>query len=178
LALPQYDPYDQLPYVIPMGIWPFTTIAPTAKRAYLLRFTVSRKRTFKFVRFPVTTLGSGEDKIDVGIYRVNGTKLERLASSGAVKTSTNATGVKVLELTANAVCEPGVVYEVAMSWETVTGAVQVAAMNNNGGFYGDIGGTTLANRLQFFKAESFPLAESLEGGFASTPAAWMVPSEA
>lgn len=173
----QYDPFDALPYVIPMGVWPFTTLTPTVSRAYFLRFTVARKRTFKFVRYAITAVGSGEDKIDSGIYIVNGAKLERLGSTGAVKTTTNATGVKAPEMTSSVVCEPGNIYFVGQTWETVSGSVTTAALNNNGGFYGDIGGTTLANRLQIRRETTFPLPSEVSTGLASTPCIWLCPSE-
>lgn len=177
----QYDPYDTLPYIIPMGWFPGTTIGPgPTKRAWLLRFTVAKKRTFKFIRFAQTAAGTGEDKIDVGIYEVEGEKLKRLASSGAVKTLTNESSVKAIEFTGSAVCSPGIVYFASMAWETVTGSPQVAALLNNSGLYSDIGGkTVLANRIQTFKAESFPLPSTIESILAasSSPVPWMVPSE-
>lgn len=178
LALPQYDPYDLLPYILPMGLWPATTIEPTDARGYWLRFTVARKREFKFVRWALTTVGSGTDKIDVGIYKmVSAIKTERLASSGAVSTLTTPVRVIAQELTSTAVCEPGIVYQVSIAWETTAGTPQMAAMNNNNGTYGDIGGTTMANRLQMFKAAQFPLPSSMETPGGSTPCPWLVPSE-
>lgn len=173
----QYDPYDSLPYVIPMGVWPFTALTPVAKRAYFLRFTVSRKRTFKFIRFAITATGTGEDKIDGGIYNVTGSKLERLGSSGGVKIDNKAVGVKSLELTGSVVCEPNTVYFVGITWETITGGITSAALNNNNGLYGDMAGTTLANRLQIRREETFPLPTEITTGLAGTPCVWALPSE-
>lgn len=178
LALPQYDPFDLLPYIVPMGVFPGTTLGPTAKRAYFLRFTVAKKREFKFVRWAVGVIGTGaEDEVDCAIYKANGAKLERVKSSGGVKTSFLAVGVRANELTAAAVCEPGVVYFAAFSLKVISGTPQTLAPLNNNSSVSDIGGTgTLANRLMLFKAETFPLPETVEG-FNATVVPWLVPSE-
>jgi hypothetical protein len=178
LALPQYDPFDALPGVIPLGLWPSTTTGPTAKRAYFMRFTVSRKRVFRFIRFILPTAGTGEDKIDASILAVSGGKFERLGSNGGVKVATNVAGVKSIELGANVTCEPGGVYVVSKSWETVTGTPQFAALLNNSGFYSDVFGTgTLANRIMLFKEATYPIPATVEalGGSAVVP--FLVPSE-
>jgi hypothetical protein len=172
----QYDPYDLLPYVLPMGLWPGTTIGWTAKRQYFLRFTVARKRVFKFLRSAVAVVGTGEDKADAGIYVVNGAKLERLGSNGGVKISTTPVAVKAIEFSP-VTCEPGNVYFASMGFETITGTPQLAGILNNNGLYGDIGGTSLANRIQLFRNESFPLPSVVESFGAGTPVPWMVPSE-
>lgn len=175
----QYDPYDQLPYVIPMGIAPGTTVGPTAKRGYFNRFTVARKREFKFVRYAIGAVGTGTtDKVFAAIYKVNGAKLERLATSGAVSTNFTAVSIKAPELTTTAVCEPGTVYFVGWSLETVSGTPQLLALLNNNGSVGDMAGTgTLANRLMLWKAEQSPLPETVETFGGSTPTPYLLPSE-
>jgi hypothetical protein len=179
LALPQYDPYDLLPYVIPMGIVPGTTLGPVAKRLYVNRFTVARKREFKFVRWGVSTVGTGvEDKVEAAIFRANGAKVERLATSGGVKTSFLTVGPRATELAAKVTCEPGVVYFVGWSLEVVSGTPQVLALLNNNGSVGDMAGTgTLSNRLMLFKNAQMPFAEAIEAFEGSTPTPYLLPSE-
>lgn len=181
VTLPQYDMFDLLPYTVPMEMYPGTTQAPTAARAYFVRFTVSKKRIFKFVRWALGAVGTNaEEKNDAGIYQVTGggTKLTRLGSSGAIKTSMLAIGVKTNEFTGNVTCEPGIVYFVASGWETVTGTPQVLALLNNNGSVGDmVGSATLSNRLMLVKNATFPLPEEVTTFTSSSPATYMVPSE-
>lgn len=177
-----FDPFDLLPYIIPNGIVPGTTQTPAAKRAYLNRFTVAKKRKFKFVRVPLGVVGTGEDKVDVAIYKLVGSKLERMASNGGVKVNFTLTGVKVIELGEEVTCEPGVVYYVASSQETVTGTPQWLTCLNNNGSVGDMGysGSTSAvsgNRLMLIKNEAFPLPAEITNVGASSPTTYMVPSE-
>lgn len=175
----QYDEFDLLPYVIPMGVFPGTTLGPTAKRAYFMRFTVARKREFKFVRWAVGAVGTGTtDKTDCGIYKVNGTKLELVKSSGGVATSFLATGIRANELTGTAVCEPGTVYMVAFGLEVISGTPQLLAPLNNNGSVGDMAGTgTLANRLMLYRNETFPLPNEVASVTGATVVPYMLPSE-
>jgi hypothetical protein len=177
----RYDNFDLLPYVIPLGIWPGTTVEPVAKRAYFTHFTVPRERQFKFLRWVLPTVGTGtEDKWDGAILRVNGAKLERLGSSGLVKQNMTVSGVKKQEFTTTVTCEPGVIYRAGLGCEIKTGTPSLAAIINNSGFYGDIGGAgTLANRLFTFKAESIAIPETVEAILeaSATVTPWMVLSE-
>lgn len=172
----QYDEFDSLPGELPDR--PGTTLQWTAKRCYLARFTPRRKREYKGLRFPITTNNGAEDKVDVGLYRWTGTKFELLGSSGAKAVSTNVINSKYTTFTATVTVEPGNTYYRAMSWETLTGTPQVAAVLNNNGTYGDIFGTTnLQNRFYLFKEATFPLPATIETVGGSTVCPWLVPSE-
>lgn len=179
LTLPQYDPYDLLPYIVPMGYPANTTLGPTAKRGYYNRFTVGKKREFKFVRWGVGTVGTGAtDKVDAAIFKLNGSKLERLASSGYVAQNFTSLGAKATEMTSIATCEPGIVYFVAWQVEAVSGAPQVLAVSSNNAIVGDIAGTgTLANRGMVFRTEAGAFPSSIEGGFSGGQQPWLIPSE-
>jgi hypothetical protein len=176
----QYDPFDQLPGVFPSGLYPGTSGVLTAKRVYLIRFTVARERAMRFVRAIITTAGSAEDKVDAGVYVVSGGKLELMASSGAVKRTTNSLGVKAMEMTANAACKPGSVYYAAMVQEAISGTPNWAQPLSNNGNYGDVFGTALGNRLMVFRngSEVSTLPASIESAILEkTLSPWMVPSE-
>jgi hypothetical protein len=174
----QYDPYDALPYIVPMGYHGSTTTTLTAKRGYFSRFTVAKKREFKFIRFGVAVVSAAEDKFDVAIFKLNGAKFERLASAGYKAVTTNALGVKAIEMTAAAVCEPGGVYYAGIQPETVTGTPQLVAVVSNNAIVGDIGGTgTLGNRIFLFRNESGAFPTTLEGSFSGAQNPWLVPSE-
>jgi hypothetical protein len=174
----QYDPFDSLPYIAPMGYSAGTTSTLTAKRGYFSRFTVSRKREFKFVRFGVAIVNGAEDKFDGAIFKLNGAKFERLASAGYVKVNTTTLGPKAIEMTSVAVCEPGQVYYVGFQPETVTGTPQVVAVISNNANVGDIAGTgTLGNRIFLIRTETAAFPATLEGGFAGSQNPWLVPSE-
>jgi len=178
LALPQYDPYDGLPYIVPMGYHGSTTTTLTAKRGYFSRFTVAKKREFKFVRFGVAVVNGAEDKYDAAIFKLNGSKFERLASAGYKAVNTTTLGPKAVEMTAAAVCEPGSVYYVGAQPETVTGTPQLVAVVSNNANVGDIAGTgTLGNRIFLIRTESGAFPSTLEGGFAGSQNPWLVPSE-
>lgn len=180
VTLPQYDLFDLLPYTVPMEMYPGTTQTPIAARTYLVRFTVSKKRVFRFLRWPVGVVGTGtEDKVDGGIYQVTGAaKLTRLGSSGAIKTNFTTLGVKANEFTANVTCEPGIAYFCALTQEVVTGTPQVLALLNNNGSVGDMVGTgSFANRLMLIKNATFPLPEEITSVTSSAPVTYMVPSE-
>lgn len=178
LALPQYDPYDGLPYIVPMGYHGSTTTTLTAKRGYFSRFTVAKKREFKFVRFGVAVVNGAEDKYDAAIFKLNGTKFERLASAGYKAVNTTTLGPKAVEMTAAAVCEPGSVYYVGAQPETVTGTPQLVAVVSNNANVGDIAGTgTLGNRIFLIRTETGAFPATLEGGFAGSQNPWLVPSE-
>lgn len=173
----QYDPYDSLPYIVPMGYPAGTTSTLTAKRGYFSRFTVARKREFKFVRFGCAVAGT-EDKFDGVIYKLTGSKFERLASAGYKSVSLAATGPKGVEMTSVAVCEPGVVYYVGLQPETVSGTPQLVAVISNNANVGDIAGTaTLGNRIFLIRSEAGAFPSSLEGGFSGSQNPWLVPSE-
>jgi hypothetical protein len=178
LALPQYDPYDSLPYIVPMNYPAGTTSTLVAKRGYFSRFTVARKREFKFVRFGVAIVNGAEDKFDGAIYRLNGTKFERLASAGYKTINTTSLGPKAIEMTAVAICEPGQVYYVGFQPETVTGTPQVVAVISNNANVGDIAGTgTLGHRIFLIRNEAGAFPATLEGGFVGSQNPWLVPSE-
>lgn len=179
LALPQYDPFDLLPYVVPMGYPAGTTTTLTAKRGYHNRFTVARKREFKFVRFGVAVVGTGaEEKWDVAIWKLNGAKFERLASSGYKPVNMTSLGPKAVEMTSAAVCEPGVVHFVSAQPETVSGTPQIVAVISNNANVGDIAGTgTVGNRIFLIRTETGAFPATLEGGFSGSQNPWLVPSE-
>lgn len=176
---PRYDPYDSLPYVVPMGYPAGTTTTLTAKRGYHNRFTVARKREFKFVRFGVAVVGTGaEEKWDGAIWKLNGSKFERLASSGYKAVNMTSLGPKFVEMTSAAVCEPGSVYYVGAQPETVSGTPQIVAVISNNANVGDIAGTgTLGNRIFLIRSEAGAFPSSIEGGFSGTQNPWLIPSE-
>lgn len=173
------DSFDNLPYVIPNSFNPTGTTPTTAKRAWLTRFTVARKREFNFVRWVVSLGGGGtEEPFDGGIFRYDIPSQEYvlLGSSGEEKFNCSATGVRANHLTSTVTCVPGEIYYVALSSKNViSGGSTLVNIANNNGNVGDIVAEP-GTRLMVYKSELFPLA-SFVGPNGSVGPAYMVPSE-
>jgi hypothetical protein len=144
LGLPGvYAPYG--------GHFNTSAVALTASRAYFARVKPMRAVSVTAVAFIVTTVSSGNDTVDVGVYTVSGSSLNRVAASGPTSGTLNSgTGVKTISLSASLTA--GTVYYAAMAIGTITGGSPGMSMASATNGILDLPGTTLGTTLGPFKA--------------------------
>lgn len=107
------------------GGWMIGTQALSAKNGRLCRLVPLRNIRVKGIGYAVTTIGNSADQVDVGIY--NEVMTERLGSNGGEAGKLAATGPHVVELSAPVWLQAGVIYYIALTAGSLTGAPVLAA---------------------------------------------------
>lgn len=103
---------------------PNNTVAITANRVLLARFTVPRAMTIVSGGFAVTSAAGSNDNVMIGIY--DSTCANLLASSTATASKLNGTGNKIVSLQASVTLTPGNVYYSAFVGAVATSAASIA----------------------------------------------------
>lgn len=132
-----------------------TTLALTANRAFLGRFTVSRTMTVTKVAFILITAAGADDEVDVAIYS---SALARLGSAGATTGKlTGAAGVRTVDLSASLTLAPGTYYAGFSSGTQGGSAAAVLSNAYGNGNAPDIFGSTAGLRESAYANTSHPL---------------------
>jgi hypothetical protein len=144
LGLPGvYAPYS--------GHFNTSAVALSASRAYFARVKPMRAVSVTAVAFLVTTVSSGNDTVDVGIYTHSGSTLNRVAASGATSGTLNSgTGLKTISLSASLTA--GTTYYAALAVGTITGGSPAMLMASGTNGVLDFPGTAIGSTLGPFKA--------------------------
>lgn len=137
-TMPQYDKDNgNAGLLVPTSRgWAFNTRSLTANRCYYQRFVPSRNMTIVSAAIDVTVAAGANDDCAVAIYSSGGT---RLATSGAVASKLNSTGVKTVSLSASLTVIAGTVYYLAFSVGTFGGT----GASVLGCGFSDVNGTSL-----------------------------------